>query len=509
VRAESSGAVVVFLLGALPGPAWATGTGFSVVDAVWVALDANPAIRLQRAVVLSSIGDSEVAAGRFDWVVASSIDQQVIDTPITEQLATKTNLTTLSAGLTKQFEWGMSVSPTIQLQRTDVTLPAGLSSTVGPNSSAIVNLHVSQPILRNFGSASSAEYRAALLQAEAANHDLQEVIAERVLAVVLAYWRYVGATKNLEVLVAAEDRAQQILSDGKALVRADERPAADLAQLEANLADRMRARIDAEQVTYDARIALAVEMGIDLEKGAALPPPTTAAPEPPRLELNIPVGRLIEGALARRQDLASAKARTSASAILVAQAENALLPELDVVGDIGYMGLVNAIGGKDFFLPVVKNAPGVNAHIGLLLRWPVTAIEARGFVHRATAGHQENEIARNDLARRIGLNVASRATALNASTRSLARAKAAAASYKTAVENERTKLKSGLSTIIDVILTEDKMTNARLNEISDQERYAELVAQLAFEAGTITEPEGERAIVDEVHLMSIPNAEVH
>jgi outer membrane protein TolC len=199
--------------------------------------------------------------------------------------------------------------------------------------------------------------------------------------------------------------------------------------------------------------------------------------------------------------------KTSASAVLVAQAENGLLPELDLIGSIGYAGLVNGVGAKDFLLPVVRNIPGVNAHIGLSLQWPVSAIQAQGLLHRATAVLRDNEVVQKDLARRIGLNVGSSAATLSTAIRSFVKARIAAAHYKEAVDNERTKLKSGLSTIIDVILTEDRMTSARLNEIAEQARYAESVARLRFEAGMITEAEGDGARVDEAHLSAIPAVE--
>jgi outer membrane protein len=61
----------------------------------------------------------------------------------------------------------------------------------------------------------------------------------------------------------------------------------------------------------------------------------------------------------------------------------------------------------------------------------------------------------------------------------------AAQLYGTAVEDERQKLQLGLSTIIDLVLIEDRLTRSLLEDISATLSYAAALARLRFETGTI------------------------
>ena len=57
----------------------------------------------------------------------------------------------------------------------------------------------------------------------------------------------------------------------------------------------------------------------------------------------------------------------------------------------------------------------------------------------------------------------------------LKKAHEAAGYYREAVENEREKLRIGTSTVIDVITTADRLSNALVNEISAQSRATRLL----------------------------------
>ncbi len=59
-----------------------------------------------------------------------------------------------------------------------------------------------------------------------------------------------------------------------------------------------------------------------------------------------------------------------------------------------------------------------------------------------------------------------------------------------AVENEKRKFQLGMSTLFDVILAEDALTNARLSEIAGQQAYAVAIARLRYETGAILVADG-------------------
>ena len=53
------------------------------------------------------------------------------------------------------------------------------------------------------------------------------------------------------------------------------------------------------------------------------------------------------------------------------------------------------------------------------------------------------------------------------------------------MENERTKRRLGLVTLIDVINIEDRLTEALSAEVQARQVYANAIAQLRFDLGTI------------------------
>ena len=57
--------------------------------------------------------------------------------------------------------------------------------------------------------------------------------------------------------------------------------------------------------------------------------------------------------------------------------------------------------------------------------------------------------------------------------------------YAISVQNERTKRRLGLSTLIDVINLQDRLDSAQLALLSLRQEYATLLAQLEFDAGTL------------------------
>jgi hypothetical protein len=52
-----------------------------------------------------------------------------------------------------------------------------------------------------------------------------------------------------------------------------------------------------------------------------------------------------------------------------------------------------------------------------------------------------------------------------------------------------------MSTLFDVILAEDALTNSRLGEIAGQHDYAVAIARLRYESGSIVDADGQRLAV--------------
>ena len=86
----------------------------------------------------------------------------------------------------------------------------------------------------------------------------------------------------------------------------------------------------------------------------------------------------------------------------------------------------------------------------------------------------------------------------------LARSQEAVRFYRSALDNEKKRFQLGISTLLDLIQTEDSLTNALLNEISAQRKLSSVLARLRFETGTILSADQKKVSVSMEELTTIP-----
>jgi outer membrane protein TolC len=63
----------------------------------------------------------------------------------------------------------------------------------------------------------------------------------------------------------------------------------------------------------------------------------------------------------------------------------------------------------------------------------------------------------------------------------------AIANFDAAVQDERARVQAGFSTVIDLLTTEDRLTNSLLDHVASELAYARAVARLRYETGTLVD----------------------
>jgi outer membrane protein TolC len=412
-----------------------------------------------------------------------------------------------SVALPKRFRSGVVVTPRVDIERSQLSdIPGALTNR------ASVGLDATVPLLRDRGEgAAAAGEGAAHRVLDAAVLDARHSAATSVLAVVVAYWSDLAAEQRLEVYRSSELRASQLVDDTRRLVDADERPAADLDQLMANLALKRAVRLTGEQASMEAREQLAIAMGMELDAADLLPRATTGFPEA-RLD-SIRRDEAMErradpaswaDALGRRADLAALRARRDAAEMQVGAARNGLLPRLDLQVGLGYQGIASERGFGGAFSSLYRNVPGLDASVQLSYELPFGSLAARGEALRSAAASDQLRIREAELARQIASGVRVAHAALRHGREALLASRAAVALSREAVENEKRKFQLGMSTLFDVILAEDALTNARLGEIAGEQAYAVAIARLRYESGVILDSNSEAPRVNAASLEREP-----
>ena len=317
-------AAITLVLAAIGGTTVAGQPGLSLLDAAQITLSAQPQITFQREQVIVAEGLLQAATGRFDMRLGGSVDSGRTTTPLRLQdqpanLTTAlTNQTRFTFGLDKPLRSGLIISPVIGVTRT------GLNYDPLATNRAAVSFGVTQPLMRGRG-------EAVVTAAEtAARYDLSATTATCATAALsvyqtaVAYWNYVAAYRNLEILQASEARARRLVEETQTLINAGNRPAADLRQVNGNLVERTALRTAYQQSVFEARQTLGLAMGLQADRAAALPSP--ADPFPPLADNLPPPGdpQLLDTALASRAD---PRPRASASAARKRDRRRARRPE--------------------------------------------------------------------------------------------------------------------------------------------------------------------------------------
>ncbi|HEX7707252.1 MAG TPA: TolC family protein [Thermoanaerobaculia bacterium] len=355
----------------------------------------------------------------------------------------------------------------------------------------------------------TARERAANIDLEASRLFLQHASAQTVLQVVLAYWDAVAAEQTVEAFQESSRLQTRLVDLTRALIQGDEMPAAELPRVQASQAGIGGTLIFAQRNLYDARVRLAQAMGIRVESDANIPEPTSSIPEPvsPDELRRLDSAGLAAAALDRRFDFAGARQLQESGGVLLRAALLDLKPVIDLSGELKYsaagespsirLGLARALFDK-WVGPSVK--------LGLAVDYPLGNNIQKGRAAQAQAGFDQRMINAENLGRVIRANVILSHQALIEAAAQARSSAEAIRYYNELVESEFEKLQLGSSTLINTILTEQRRTDATLGYISARQQYAQLLAQLRYESGTLVEvtPDGNR--IDPENLSRPPAA---
>ncbi len=475
--------------------------GLSLFEVIEATLRHDPNIAVAENRVRSSEGAQLVAAGRFDPVLSSSVFQNDTKVP-TASGSTSTSTSTVGVDLARELRTGLSVEPSVTVERTD---GGGVV-----DSTATVAFVVRQPLFRNRGRAVvTAEEQAVGRELAADRLDLEHRISQRLQAVAAQYWSVRAASMDLEVLREAETRSRELLVTTRRLIASDVTPAAEIVQLEADTTFREAARIAGERALFEARQQLGLEIGLEPSQTAALgipvddfPQPDVEAAAPPSADQG-----WIAQALDRRADLRAERERLAAAHLRLVAAENALAPQLDLVFTPSYTGRSDGQGVDGTFSALFDDVPGLSTSVGLSLMWPTRNRRAEGGLIQSRAAVTAVALTVEQRAKAIGAAVPTALDGVRQRARELDKFSAAVELFRQALNNEIKKLRAGSSTLIDVLSQRDRLTSVQRTEIAARLGLAVAIAEVRFQTGTLWETSGGATSIgalSTLHLTTLP-----
>ena len=354
-----------------------------------------------------------------------------------------------------------------------------------------VGFEVVAPLRKGFGAkVSQAPVRAAQLNARAALEQWLHRANESALAAALGYWNLVASDERTGLLERAVALDRELLEIARALVEGDEIPRSDLALVRARLASAQQRLSEARDALLVSRLDLAETLGLEVLSLGQAPTATESLPagfspaEASRLK------SLVESTEVspHRYDVAAADKRREAAEILVDGAKRNLRRRLDLDFAVGYTGLFESFEKEIYNLDGFRRSfkskqSGPTGLLRLSFDLPRRNRIARAQSQQAESLSRQGEIIATDLRRQVELRLAQVTSSLEVAARELERRELALEQWEATLQAARERFRAGEESVVDMILTEEELTSARLARVAARSLLARLLEQLRFELG--------------------------
>jgi outer membrane protein TolC len=341
----------------------------------------------------------------------------------------------------------------------------------------------------------------------AAQHDLEvsrltalHQKSRTVLDTALAYWNLRAAAEQVDVARRSVEMQRQFADLVLRLVAAKEKARTDQTRVQASLADAQARFENAERQLVEARVNLARVMGVAVADAQAIPMAADAFPLPPAFTIDAAATPdLTRQAMQTRVDLKAAAESQESGKVLArgAKLETRRLFNLTLSG----WGTTTSEDTPRWDRWVFRSG-----RAGLEFEIPFGNDTAEGRYQQAVASLHRADITASDAARTVALNVQRATESLRLAAERVKWAQDAATSYDQTVLDEQKRMQSGDSTLVDLILTEQQTTSARLSLVQALQDYASLLARLRFEAGLFMSSAGGQTTIAFDNLTTVPSS---
>lgn len=511
----------IFLAGPLYSQKEIRGSLFEISR---VAFEKNPTIKRNIISLKSANADLQVQEGAFDYLINSELSFQnsgyhLFQTdPRNEYLNKmfKRNNWDFNLAARRKLRSGQSFELGAQYGYNNSNYPFNdFSQPVLPYAgdyTALTNFSLTQPLLRGRGrSITNIPEHTAVLQIELTKDEDEFTTSFQILQVAIAYWNYYKAYKSLEIYERNEERIRSVLDMTKELIKADKKPQSEIDQIRADLAVQEEMTLRAKQNVFDERLNLGRKIGLSEKESRGIEVPTD---EFPTVEKAGPIESIKEQSFAHlaienRADLAASEKAIEIYKLQHQLAKDNRKPQLDVTG-FAFYGNASQGNSKTFKFSSLAKDEGRYAGGGIKLTFTYALNNnfAIGMLNKSKLKLRDEEIVKDDVERNIQLNVSIAVSNLTSSIARLDKAAYALKNYRKAFENEQIKFQSGLTTLLNLILFQERLTSSELGYLQAQQEFAITISSLRHETGTLIERNNNGFSIKKENFYTIPYLEI-
>lgn len=355
----------------------------------------------------------------------------------------------------------------------------------------LTSLRVSfvQPLLRGRGKKFAAANESFAIKAlESANLQQEFVLATEVFSMLLTYWDYVASYERLKIFKENEERIQQVYEITEELVSADRKSINELNQIKADLANQQRQTILAEQTFLRDKQNLGRIIGLSEEDNSLISVPISPFPrlEDTGYSPDLDTEAFFELAQTYRTDIQSLQKFKEAQEINLARANNDMNPQVDLLGAADLGGSVRGNSLDRAFTPLGQLPGNTNLfQLGLSFQFPINNNEAQANLLASQVAVNDQTVNIENRIRNIHINIQVSTNNLHFSALKLERARENLEYSQAVFQAEELKFKNGLTTLINLILFQQRLTFAQLDYLDSLQEFAVTLAQLRNETGTL------------------------
>lgn len=373
---------------------------------------------------------------------------------------------------------------------TSLRLSAGMTGSVSnlytDQYTGTVGLTVTQALLRGFGLGPSlARLRKARLDVAISEAELRAVAEQTAADVERAYWNLYVAGQEVAIQQASLRLAAQQLEESQERVRVGRLPELELAAVEAEVAARQGALIDAESAHEGARLRFLHLLAVVGEHPWSRAVEQLDAPFVPADTLDSPEAH-VQVALRCRPDLQQARLALEKGEIDVAETKNGLLPRLDLFVSLGRTTYSDVLkeAYPDLASPYHQLSAGGSLSLPILNRAPSAALQ------RARLNRTVRAQALANMERLAGLDVRTAYVEVLRARQQIAATQTTCRLQEKKLAAEVEKFRVGRSTNFLVLQAQRDLTSTRLSEARAMVAYLDALVGLYVSEGTLLSRRG-------------------
>lgn len=461
----------------------------------------NPDIQRNNLTITTAKGQLQIQKSTFDYQLTSEVslgrsalnplDEDPISPYVVNSLNSKT--TTGSIALQRTFRSSLSASLNIGYDLSKSNLPFNRFNQESipylGDHTVSSTFSLKQPLLRGRGKTiTTALEQASKLNLDGVNNSVEFANSYELLQTGVAYWQYVLAYKRVFVFKENEARVKRVLEVTQDLVKGDKKPIGDLVQIQADLANQERQTKVSEQVLFSAKLNLGRRVGLSEKDAKLLGNPLDEFPTIAEsgYTSNIDHAAFLAIAQQHRKDIIASTNVQDALDLQLNFANNNKKPQLDLTAYVNYGGMNLGNGVSEALATFTQNTGRqLGGGIGLRFSLPVNNNQAQGTYLQRKVALKDQQIVNTNLHRNVNLNVSIALNNLENSVLVLEKALESLKFYQEVYNNEQIKFQNGLTTLLNVILFQERLTISQLDYLQAHQQFAIAIINLRYETGTL------------------------